>query len=119
MTPMDGDTVSGASPTLGAPIKGDQPTASNDRSGIVAVDQGAAGVVRDGSGKPVAGVMIEAMAEPGTSPVPELAILSDRQGRFLWPLQPGTYRLRANSGGPPVTVTVTPGSVVAVDLIVR
>jgi hypothetical protein len=119
MAPTDVDPAPFSSPSSGASAGGDRPTSNDDRVGRPAAEQGVAGVVRDSTGRPVSGVMIDARAEGGSPPVPELAILSDRQGRFMWPLQPGTYRLQAGAAGTGVTVIVRPGAVVSVDLIAR
>jgi hypothetical protein len=79
------------------------------------IAQGVAGQVTTPEGHPVAGARIEARSldrPPG--PVPEIAILSDAEGRFQWPLRPGRYRLAAIVDGreaATATTSVEPGRV--------
>jgi len=67
----------------------------NSASGSVAtsLDQGIAGTVTNEAGEPVAEVFVRAASLDSNSPIPDIAILTDAEGRFSWPLQPGTYRL--------------------------
>lgn len=56
--------------------------------------EGIIGTVRHRSGQPVAGAFVQASAaDPASGPIPDIAILTDRDGNFVWPLGPGTYRL--------------------------
>lgn len=84
----------------------------------------ATGVVHDGSGAPVGGVLVAAASlDVPAQAVPELAVVSDAAGRYAWPavLAPGRYALRAETAdGPAVAeLTVSPGTVVPLDLHVR
>lgn len=99
---------------------GDKPVSSDTaRPSAPRAADGVSGTVRDGRGRPVAGVLVEASAEPGSPPVPDLAIVTDQAGRFDWPLRPGTYRLSAGPSGTAVRVTVRAGSAAHVDLVTR
>lgn len=54
-----------------------------------------------------------------SKPVPDIAILTDAEGVFSWPLRAGTYRLAAVTDGRPIAtavVTVEAGEVTRVDL---
>jgi hypothetical protein len=81
----------------------------------------ASGVVRDAAGRPVAGVLVAAVGDAG--PVPDLAVVTDAEGRYTWPavLAPGSYELRAQTADGPATGTavVAPGASAQVDLEVR
>ena len=114
----DSSPMGGASTT---PVGGGDRPISSDGADLrrpIAAD-GISGTVRDTSGRPVAGVLVEALAEPGSPPAPDLAVVTDGQGRFAWPLRSGTYQLKAGARGIPVTVTARVGSLVTVDLIAR
>ena len=55
---------------------------------------GVRGTVVDAGGKPLAGVLVTPQSTD-TPPraVPELAVMTDQDGRFQWPLPPGNYTL--------------------------
>lgn len=54
---------------------------------------GVYGRVVDNQNQPVANAFVQA-APIGDSPaVPELAVFTDADGRFIWPLKPGRYRV--------------------------
>jgi hypothetical protein len=73
------------------------------------------GVVTDAAGKPLAGVMVQAISlDKPPQPVPDIAVLTDDMGRYTWSLQPGKYELVA--GGAKATVTVPAGAGVQADL---
>jgi hypothetical protein len=65
-----------------------------------AAGQGVSGRVVDGAGRPVAGALIEARSlEQPPRPLVEIGVLSGADGRFRWPLPPGTRAaLRARLG---------------------
>jgi Carboxypeptidase regulatory-like domain len=82
----------------------------------------ATGVVIDRAGQPVVGVLIEARSldEP-PQPVPELAVVTDGRGRYVWPLKPGRYELLAHADdrpSSPAQVEVTAGGTAQADLTV-
>lgn len=56
------------------------------------------GAVRSAAGKPVVGVLVAAtsMDDP-PRPVPEVAVITDGDGGYEWPLAPGRYRLNVSS----------------------
>jgi hypothetical protein len=82
--------------------------------------QGIAGRLVTASGHPVAGARITAQSlDPTGGPIPEIAILSDAEGRFAWPLRPGRYRLAALIDGREVaaaTAIVEPHRVSTLEL---
>ena len=69
---------------------------------------------------PVAGAVIaSASLDRPSKPVPEIAILTDADGAFAWPLRAGTYRLTAVTDGRPIAtavVKVGSGELTRVDL---
>jgi hypothetical protein len=59
-----------------------------------ALDQGIAGTVMNEAGEPVAEVFVQATSlDANSPPIPDIAIMTDAEGRFSWPLRPGAYRL--------------------------
>lgn len=86
-------------------------------SGSGATDRPAAGpvtgVVRDAAGRPVRGALVvPSPADANTPAVPEIAVLSDAGGRWVWTLRPGSYAVVAQLGqrrSEPVDLTVTAG----------
>jgi hypothetical protein len=58
------------------------------------------GTVRTPDGKPVANALVAATSnDDPPAPVPELAIVTDDEGRYEWPLRPGRYRLTVDVAG--------------------
>jgi len=112
----NGGDSSGSSPSSATPKP-----ASSDRSDV---RYAVTGVVRDTAGRAVEGVNIAMVSldVPG-NPVPELAVLTDRRGRYAWPasVRPGRYELRVNAPGGTATthVTVRAGVVAKADLTLR
>lgn len=53
------------------------------------------GRVVDAGQRPVAGAMVSVIE--ATAPVPEIALVTDEDGRFALGVRPGTYRLQANA----------------------
>lgn len=80
--------------------------------------RGVDGRVLNANGTPVAGVMVQAASDGAQSgPIPELAIMTNRDGVFHWPLRPGRYVLSAavpGQGTVRLQVTVPEGSAVSV-----
>jgi hypothetical protein len=85
-----------------------------------AIAEGVAGLVTNAAGRPVAGALIAvtSMDAPG-QPIPDIAILTDAAGRFVWPLRPGRYRVAAVLDGREIavaTASVERGSVATIRL---
>jgi hypothetical protein len=103
-----------------AAVDPDQPERSAARAAEGRIARGIAGVLTDPTGSPIADARIVATSldEPAR-PVPDIAILSDADGRFAWPLAAGRYRLTALLGEREVASTVaevTAGTVTAARL---
>jgi hypothetical protein len=88
-----------------------------------AMDEGITGSVVTAAGQPVAGAFIQVSAAGASSgPIPDIAVLSDADGNFVWRLQPGSYRIAALVNGREVAsaeVTVSAGSVTTLRLQAR
>ena len=90
----------------------DQPVARAASDGRGASDgarEGIEGTVTAADGTPVAGasVLAESLDQPAQR-IPEIAILTDESGRYLWPLSPGRYRISISAEGhPPSADTAT------------
>jgi hypothetical protein len=69
------------------------------------------GAVHSMDGRPVVAVMVVATSldEPPRA-VPEVAVVTDGDGRFEWPLKPGRYRLKATTPAGSATRDVTVGA---------
>jgi hypothetical protein len=100
---------------------GDKPLSSEDTGETVPGPRtGATGILRGPGGQPVAGAMIVARSldEPA-KPIPEIAIITNDQGSYAWPLRPGRYELTPmldGSRGAPEEVSVEAGSMARRDL---
>jgi Carboxypeptidase regulatory-like domain len=100
----------------------DQPVGSGSagEKGPARIAEGVVGRLVAPSGDPVAGARITARSlDRPAGPVPEIAILSDADGRFAWPLRPGRYRLTAMVAGGEIaaaTAVVEPGRVTTLEL---
>lgn len=86
----------------------------------VPIAEGVIGRLVDAHGRPVDSAVISTTSRDRPArPVPDIAILTDAQGRFEWPLGAGTYRLAAVVHGREIAeamVVVEPGCVASVDL---
>jgi hypothetical protein len=98
----------------------DKPVTSSDqgasRPGIAS---GVVGRVTDPDGRPVEGALIQprSLVDP-SPPIPEIAIVSDGDGRYTWSLFPGTYEISVSAEGyhrARKQVTIKAGQVVTVD----
>lgn len=81
------------------------------------------GIVRATDASPVANVMVVATStdEPPVA-VPELAVVTDNDGKYEWPLKPGKYRLSVTDGthgNGAVDVTLQAGEQADVDIVVQ
>ncbi|MFO1118824.1 MAG: carboxypeptidase-like regulatory domain-containing protein [Rhodospirillales bacterium] len=103
---------------------GDQPVAArNLRQAVAQLSEGVAGRLLRPGDRPLAGAVIAARSldRPARS-IPEIAITTNDDGRFQWPLRPGTYRLTAMLDGrevATVTVTVEPGRLTNIEMFSR
>ena len=81
------------------------------------------GTVTDASGRPVGGVMlmVSSLAAPPL-PVPELAVVTDARGHYVWHgLRPGPYAVSASLGAAAarIELSVVDGRAVTADLFLR
>ncbi|MEV4625740.1 carboxypeptidase-like regulatory domain-containing protein [Micromonospora sp. NPDC049523] len=77
------------------------------------------GTVRGPAGQPVAGVLVVPGAVDPTLEVPEIAVTTDQDGRYVWQLLPGRYELTGRHDrrtSPAAAVTVVAGERSTVDL---
>ena len=84
------------------------------------ITQGVSGQITVPGGRPVSGALIQpkSLDERGP-PIPEIAILTDENGWYKWPLAPGMYEITASAEGyRPTTkqIIVRVGKVVIADL---
>lgn len=101
-----------------------QPMAVGDRQQAVAqLSEGIKGRLLQSGNRPVARAVIAARSlDRPARPIPEIAITTNDDGRFQWPLRPGTYRLTAMLDGRQIataTVTVEPGQVTTIEMFSR
>jgi hypothetical protein len=62
--------------------------------------EGVSGRVTAADGTPVAGAFVEAESlDRPSQPIPEVAISTREDGRYLWPLSPGSYRISVSAAG--------------------
>jgi hypothetical protein len=112
--------VLAGSGTVGNP---DQPVGSGSarEKGPARIAEGVVGRLVTLSGESLAGARITARSlDRPAGAVPEIAILSDTDGRFAWPLRPGRYRLTAMVAGREIaaaTAMVEPGRVATLELL--
>lgn len=60
----------------------------------IQIGQGVRGRILSSVGRPVSGALIKAKSiDPEGAGIPAIAILSDENGKYVWPLQPGRYEL--------------------------
>lgn len=92
------------SPLLDAPIS-NRDDGGGERA---AIGQGVQGRITSSSGHAVSGALIRAKSTDSKArSIPDIAILSDKDGKYAWPLQPGKYDLSvAVEGREPLTKTV-------------
>ena len=85
--------------------------------------EGMTGAIKDENGRALDGATIIPKSLGANGPaVPEIAILSDTNGRYQWRLRPGSYEVTVRADGyQDVTrqVTVSPGAVTTLDVVLR
>jgi hypothetical protein len=102
----------------------DRPVRSSeqDRSGPH-IQQGVAGRVTTSDGRSLRGAFIQPRSlDDPSPPIPEIAILTDSDGRYTWPLFPGTYEISVSLKGCQRAirqVVVGAGQVVKADFILQ
>jgi hypothetical protein len=85
--------------------------------------QGVEGRITDRQGRPIAGALVvpRSLDEP-SPPIPEIAIVSDEQGRYAWRLPPGRYQLSVSAEGyrsAAKEAVVKPGEVTRLDFVLE
>src|SRR5262247_999115 len=79
----------------------DRPVTSGAPHGTGAgIPHGIIGRVAATDGRPIpnAWVRTSSLDRP-SAPIPEIAILTDAGGRYMWPLPPGTYQVSVSAAG--------------------
>jgi hypothetical protein len=102
-----------------APVSDAASTNTAAGASVETIGEGVAGVVVDANGAPISGALIQPSATGGSSPVPDMAVMSGADGRFTWRLQPGSYRVDAIVDGRVVAsanVRVTGGVLTRIQL---
>ena len=75
-------------------------SSQKDAAGLQGQGEGVSGRVTSADGRPVAGAFVEAESlDRPSQPIPEVAISSREDGRYLWPLRPGSYRISVSAEG--------------------
>ena len=66
----------------------------------IRIAEGVVGTVTLPDGSPLMGAMIVPRSMDDAGPaIPEIAILSDRHGNYVWPLRAGVYELTVSADG--------------------
>lgn len=90
-TPVSGGGISQKDVAKSAGIQG---------QGKQGQGEGVAGRVTSADRRPVAGAFVEAESlDRPSQPIPEVAISTREDGRYLWPLSPGSYRISVSAEG--------------------
>ena len=97
---------------------GDEPRSSDTDAGTGVVT-GVGGMVRSSAGTPVTGALVVPVsADQPHQAVPEMAVVTDAEGRYVWSLRPGAYDVTVSADGHrPATrhVVVTEGQTAPLD----
>lgn len=85
--------------------------------------QGVEGRITDSRGRPIAGALVvpKSLDEP-SPPIPEIAIVSDEEGRYAWRLPPGRYQISVSAEGyrgAAKQAVVRPGEVTRLDFVLE
>jgi hypothetical protein len=100
----------------------DTPVSGRDVGGpSTEIGQGVKGRVISPSGNPVTNTLIKAKSlDIPAKPVPEIAILTDGEGYYSWPLRPGDYEITVAADGHEAVserVTVRPREITQLDFV--
>ncbi len=94
-------------------------TASDDPLTPQAIREGVVGRILGDGAQPLAGASVVPVSlDDPSPPIPEIAITSESDGRYSWPLRPGRYEIRVTVKGyesAAARVTVDPGQVATLD----
>ncbi len=106
---------------LVATVAGPQPTRPSPAPS--AGGQGVEGRITDRHGRPVGGALVtpKSLDEP-SPPIPEIAIVSDEEGRYAWRLPPGRYEISVSAEGyrgAAKQAVVRPGEVTRLDFVLE
>jgi hypothetical protein len=64
------------------------------------LQEGVEGRVTRPDGEPIVGAFVQARSlDDPAPPIPEIAIVTDEDGRYAWPLEPGRYQISVSSDG--------------------
>jgi hypothetical protein len=79
----------------------DTPASStNDGRRYTGAFEGVTGRVLASHGHPVVNALVQAKSlDTPSQPIPEIAIVTDGDGRYRWPLRPGRYVISVSAGG--------------------
>jgi hypothetical protein len=90
----------GCSDPQQTPVSSRQDAAGIQGQGKQGQGEGVAGRVTSAEGRPVAGAFVQAESlDRPSQPIPEVAISTREDGRYLWPLSPGSYRISVSAEG--------------------
>ena len=98
----DDGTVESRSATSGdgAGGGGDEPRSSDDPSTGTGLVTGVSGTVRSAGGAPVTGALVVPVsADQPPQAVPEMAVMTDASGGYVWSLRPGAYDVTVTAEG--------------------
>ena len=100
----------------------DTPVSGQDVGGLYTeIGQGVRGRVISPTGNPVTNTLIKAKSlDVPAKPVPEIAILTDGDGYYSWPLRPGDYEITVATDGHETVserVTVRPREITRLDFV--
>jgi hypothetical protein len=99
----------------------DSPVTTPGRAngGPSAISEGVTGRIADAGGGPIAGALVQPKSlDENARAIPEIAIVSDGEGRYVWRLFAGRYELAVSAAGynaAAAQVTVNAGQVTIQD----
>jgi hypothetical protein len=82
------------------PLNPGRPTSASDDKAVLPLSEGVTGQIKGDDGRAVAGAtVLAASTDPAGPAVPEMAVVSDAEGRYQWPLRAGRYELTVIADG--------------------